>query len=71
MPIDFKKYPALTRYVKPGQETSFDEAVKHLSKWNIPQKIIIKIALVGSFYKKEDGQFHPSLPKKIRPEICG
>ncbi len=58
----FSDIPALKHQTRPGDEVDFADAIAATWPWDIPDLVVIKMASVGSIFKKKENPNQPLLP---------
>jgi uncharacterized protein (DUF849 family) len=61
LPKEFENVPCDKTRLKPGDEANFDAAVEFLKneRWRIPEAVVVKLASVGSFFRKTQNPHQP------------
>jgi 3-keto-5-aminohexanoate cleavage enzyme len=69
--IDFSKYSEIPAPCTPPFSVFFEPKISWLEqkKWDIPDYVVIKVAPVGAFMKREDNPNQPVTPEEVRNQV--
>lgn len=65
----YKDIPKFTFGWRPGEESTFGDAIRASEKWDIPEMVVVKLASIGSIFTKSENPHQPLLPQENLREV--